>query len=512
MLSLKQLKTDIANVVSFKRRLDMFRLFFNELIKHDQRETKDDAPNKKNIAVIIQPWMFSAVPFYILTIGLFLKRKHNVSFVLDSFTFGRQKLLFKIQVYGIKKVLNFLNPALVIDLKKCKPVTKGNLSDSVIEQMAGRSSVHFMKGELKIEGRAEYKKLVYDQLTAAEPYIHAMFIDNAYDCVFFPGGIYGTSCLYYEFCKKYNVRPNTFDSDFGVLITSVNGIAAQLSDIPIAYRRIKKELNADVFDHIYQIVHDQVDKRTNGKDHFNTQIVSQKAQTHPDNIDCLMVLNVSWDSAALGINTVFDSYYEWVLHTVEHVLNNSDNNITIRQHPHERFPLVKSNDDFEALLKAKFGDHERIQFIDCNDNVNTYKLITKAKFVLAFSSTAGVEAVILGKPVIIASGCYYSDLGFVNKAESLKHYNNLLDQGLSDQLSVNKDQIDDAYICYYAGICCNLVFTDFTPVTTDFIKWVKRTPSQVYAEPAIQRYLESICSGVPLAYLNFNEEIKAMAI
>jgi len=504
----KKIKTSIGRVYYFYKYLSLFTPFLKSTISFASKLEENNIQRKK-IALIIHPWDFSPMPFYTLTVGFFLKKRgHDIIFVVDDFNFGQEKkLLFKLKFIGIKLLLRLVDPKLITDFKSQRPVTSGNLSKEVIADMAQRNAVHYLKGELKQEGRAEYEKLVYSQLLEFEPYIHSFFVDSNYDCIYFPGGVYGTSSLYNELCKKYNVRGYTFDCDYGVMVTSTPGIATHFTDIPIAYKLIKSQLNNHLFEQICRIVDEQIREKTVGKDRLNSQIVEEGSGMKIENVGCLIVLNISWDSSALGINSIFSSYYQWLLHTVEQVLNNTDSVVTIRQHPRERLPGSKSNDDFETLLTNRFGNTKRMNFIRSEDNVNTYELVNKAELVVVYSSTVGVEAVIAGKPVIVASNCYYTDMGFVNRASTIEEYNTLLVTGCNNQLIATDTQKSDAIICYYLGISCNLVFTEFTPVYTDYEKWVVYSPEKLYLKEEVQDYLTSIQEGIPLCYLVYKKQI-----
>ena len=142
---------------------------------------------------------------------------------------------------------------------------------------------------------------------------------------------------------------------------------------------------------------------------------------------CVLIpLNVEWDTAALGRHVHFKSTTEWLISTIGAVLEQNAGPVVVRQHPSERRPLQRSKLDVAALLRESFGQDPRCQFVAADDPVSSYDLLRAARLVLPFVSTIGIEAAAMGKPVLIAGACYYTDLGFVWSAGSREEYFDLL--------------------------------------------------------------------------------------
>jgi hypothetical protein len=500
---LGDIKGKVINTLAWRKRESLFKRFLSRYVGG----LKTEQPTGGKVAFVVMPWILSSVPFIVMVMGIFISRRgREVHFIVDTFRYGKSGYFYDLQARTILRIIRIVQPAFtVINPKLLSPVTSDGLSETELNNMAKQCTIHYMRGELLEEGRQQYYDLVLSQLTAAEPYIHAVFKQHKYDYIYFPGGIHGTSCLHHAFSRRYGVRINTFDSDFGVVITSTDGIAAHFSDLPRSFKMVKDEITPHIREAIRQKVKTEIDQRSAGVDHFNTQVVDRDQTGISYEVGCLIILNVSWDSAALNIHGVFGSYAEWLLSTVRNVLEQSNDHVTIRQHPHERFPLTRGTDDFQTLLAKAFNNSERIHFVDAYAKVNTYALINRSKYVVAYSSTSGMEAVVLKKPVIVGARCYYSKLGFVNNAGSKEEYAELMKRGSEGQLLVSDQQQDDAYICYFIAICCNLMFTSFTPVTVDFKKWVVRDGDEILAEKQVQQYLTSIDNNIPLSYLQYRQ-------
>ena len=205
---------------------------------------------------------------------------------------------------------------------------------------------------------------------------------------------------------------------------------------------------------------------------------------YPDG--CVLIpLNVEWDTAALGRHAHFESTADWLISTVSAVLDQDAGPVVVRQHPSERRLLQRSKLDVAALLRRRFGDDPRCQFVAADDPVSSYDLLRAARLVLPFVSTIGIEAAAMGKPVLISGACYYTDLGFVWSAGSREEYFDLLHRGVSGDLTLRPDQAERAWLCYYLTAVRNRVSTDFTPHPDDFWTWCQRPFPSLLSDPAV---------------------------
>ncbi len=188
---------------------------------------------------------------------------------------------------------------------------------------------------------------------------------------------------------------------------------------------------------------------------------------------------------------------QWAVETVRWVLENTEQNVIVRQHPGERVVSDRSTDDYGEALRQHFGENRRIRYVAASDPTNTYTLVEQAKFVVAHTSTMGVEAATMGKVVITAARSYYAKLGFVFPATSRDEYFETLRRGIAGELSINREQVRAAWCCYYLAQCCNWIFTDFTPAA--FAKWADAGVEALDGDPAIQDALKAMDENIPLA-------------
>ena len=297
-----------------------------------------------------------------------------------------------------------------------------------------------------------------------------MYEEEKFPQIFLPGGIWGSSCIFPLFAKKNNTQITTYDAGESRLVLSVFGVAAQLQDIPYSFNKILKNPKEKKF--AIEKGFTQLEKRRTGNDMISYfQDATNTSQFGNDYY--LMLLNSVWDSATLGLHTVYKSMNEWMLDSIEWVLKNTEKKIIIRQHPAERVKDLNNTDLYKEQIEKRFGINKRVIFIEAKKDINTYNLIENALCVLGFSSTIIVESVALGKASIIVSRTYYADFGIVYNAKDKREYYMYLTKASISDLLITQEMKDRACISNYITQSCNWYKTEFTPVRNNFLKWSK---------------------------------------
>ena len=276
---------------------------------------------------------------------------------------------------------------------------------------------------------------------------------------------------------------------------SIFGIAAHAKDIPHSFERVINNYEEKKFAIIKGL--EQLEKRRRGDDIWSHFMGASNTKDFGNDY-YLMLLNSVWDTAALGLHTVYDSMVDWMFDSIEWVLNNTDKTIVIRQHPAERAKNIDSTDSYKEIIKDRLGGNKRIIFIEAKDDINTYDLIENSLCVLGFSSTSIVESVMLNKPAIIVSNTYYSDLGIVYKASDKEEYYMNLLKSSKNQLKITQEMNDRACISNYITQSCNFYKTDFTPVRKNFLSWSNRTLEELEKD---YLPLKAILKNTPLSIL-----------
>ena len=481
---------------------------FLRYLKNAELPSAGSERGSGRVAVVVMPWVSTAVPWYATMLGLGLAfRGREVTFIWDDTTFPDSQV--EVQNRSIGNVLDFLGRYLPITRLSDHGVGELNADDGeVIDGLTDQNVSWVLRGAAPTGDDRHVVEQIRGSLTRSLPLIRSVLDGGSADCLVVPGGVYGTSGLFLNEAKARGCRVATFDTDRRIAQICVDGVAAQNGDIPMAFHSL---WNADrlIRQKAVQVAMAEFHDRSANRDDYGFQVQpATKSGQYPDG--CVLIpLNVEWDTAALGRHTHFESTADWLISTVGAVLREDAGPVVVRQHPSERRLLQRSKLDVAALLDRTFGDDPRCQFVAADDPVSSYDLLRSARLVLPFVSTIGIEASALGKPVLISGACYYSDLGFVWSAGSREEYFDLLHRGVRGDLTLCPDQAERAWLCYYLTAVRNRISTDFTPHPDDFWTWCQRPFPSLMSEPAVVDIFEAIDTGVPISLLRHARALNA---
>lgn len=461
-----------------------------------------DAPN---VAVVLIPWMGTAVPWFCLVMGLFLARRGSrVTFILDDMPFAGDTRSTAMQARCIKKVLHALNGRFAtLTLSEHRvDVSLDAEAAASIDRLAALNATWALRGEMVQPKRARLANRAARQLRKSYGAIRAVVADGNFDMMFIPGGVWGSSGVWMDQARRTGSRIGSFDSGgYGTLLLAVDGIACQLQDIPRAFAELKTDIEAPSHrDLVIRTARGEMDRRRAGTDKFSSQVKGASSLSSEYAGGILIALNSSWDSAALGMHEVYAGSAEWIVATVRYLLDNTTVPVIVRQHPAERLEIARTSDDYAGLLTKNFGTHERLHFIAAGQAVNSYDLMEQVVAVITHTSTIGLEAAANGKPVITASKAYYAGLGFAWKAHTEQQYHGFLADAAAGRLQVTPAMAADALACYYLTQCCNWVYTPFT--VPDFDTWINTGIVDLIGQESVQRVVQAVEQNIPAAILN----------
>lgn len=461
-----------------------------------------------HFAIVVMPWMGTTVPWFSLVCGLFLATGGTkVTFIVDDMPFGGHRLRFRFILGCIRSVLRRLRGFHHI-IYLSDHVTSTQLeydAQQTIDRLAELNAVWALRGEMKESGRQRYKAQAIRQLGASYGAIASILQGYTFDAVFVPGGVWGSSGIWVEQARAVGMRVASFDSGgYGTLMLTVNGIAAQLQDIPRAFSLLKNHAaSSEESAFIVESALAEIGRRRSGTDKFASQIQGGCESDARFEGAVLLALNSSWDSAALGLHAVFENSTQWLVETTKYLLDNTSVPVIVRQHPAERLESARTSDDYRGLLTRHFGSHPRLYFIAADEPVNSYDLLEQVAAVVVYTSTIGTEAAAHGKVVVTASNSYYSDLGFIWKATCLAQYHQHLLEAVSGRYVVTQAMRNDALFCYYLTQCCNWVFSPFNP--EGFVEWSRYDLTQLCQHEKVKMTIQAIEQNIPVAYLNHLE-------
>jgi hypothetical protein len=134
--------------------------------------------------------------------------------------------------------------------------------------------------------------------------------------------------------------------------------------------------------------------------------------------------NVIFDTSQPHANTLFEDMFAWLDMTLDVIHSHPETLFVIRAHPDELRVRKASRETVAAWVEASEADKEpNVLFVGPQETLSSYELILKSKFVMVYNSTIGLEASIMGAPVLCAGRArftQYPTVFFPQTAEEVK--------------------------------------------------------------------------------------------
>ncbi len=170
----------------------------------------------------------------------------------------------------------------------------------------------------------------------------------------------------------------------------------------------------------------------------------------------LLACNVIGDSSLLNRETIFKSHRDFIEQAVKFFSNRPDIKLIIRAHPGEEWVkskvVIKIGDFAKTIVKQQ----KNILVINDSEKVNTFSLLPNTSVGLVWITSAGVDMVVRGVPVIAAANPKYSGMGIVEEPKSKEDFFRLIDEFSKKEVRPTLDQIQKAKEYLY------LVFKGFS--------------------------------------------------
>ncbi len=121
--------------------------------------------------------------------------------------------------------------------------------------------------------------------------------------------------------------------------------------------------------------------------------------------------NVVFDTSQPHSNVVFPHMFAWLDEVLRIARQHPESLFVIRAHPDESRPGKASQESVRQWVAQNQADTlPNILFIDSQQPLSSYELIQRSKFVMVYNSTIGLEASIMGRPVLCAGRARYTQL------------------------------------------------------------------------------------------------------
>jgi len=157
------------------------------------------------------------------------------------------------------------------------------------------------------------------------------------------------------------------------------------------------------------------------------QALDAKFLAKADGFDKIVPIftNVIFDTSQVHANTLFPHMFAWLDELLRLIKANPGTLFVIRAHPDEMRPNSRKQSRESVrqwLAENKVDEMPNLVFVDSGEYLSSYALIQRAHFVLVYNSSIGLEASIMGLPVLSAAAARYTHFPTVFFPESRKDF------------------------------------------------------------------------------------------
>ena len=210
--------------------------------------------------------------------------------------------------------------------------------------------------------------------------------------------------------------------------------------------------------------------------------------------------NVIFDTSQPHSNVVFPHMFAWLDQVLDIARNHPDTLFVIRAHPDEARPGKASQESVSQWIAQNNAESlPNLIFVDSSQPLSSYELIQKSKFVMVYNSTIGLEASLMGMPVLCAGRARFTQLPTVFFPTTTELFRQQAEEFLAAQaISIPPEFKPNARrFLYYQLYRSSLPFTDFLQedgIWPGFVKLKKFQPQALTpsASPTIQTILKGI--------------------
>ena len=210
--------------------------------------------------------------------------------------------------------------------------------------------------------------------------------------------------------------------------------------------------------------------------------------------------NVIFDTSQPRSNVVFPHMFAWLDLVLEIVRDYPETLFVLRAHPDETRPGKASLESVSQWVTQNHADAlPNLIFVDSVQPLSSYDLIQRSKFVMVYNSTIGLEASILGIPVLSAGRARYTQLPTVFFPSTHQEYLQQVKAFLASQEIIIPPEFkrNARRFLYYQLFRSSLPFSDFLEedgIWPGFVRLKKFFPQSLTssASPSIKAILKGV--------------------
>jgi hypothetical protein len=210
--------------------------------------------------------------------------------------------------------------------------------------------------------------------------------------------------------------------------------------------------------------------------------------------------NVIFDTSQPHSNVVFPHMFIWLDLVLEIARDHPDTLFIIRAHPDESRPGKTSQESVSQWVAQNQADSlPNLKFVDSDQSLSSYELIQRSKFVMMYNSTIGLEASIMGVPVLCAGRARFTQLPTVFFPATPQEYRQQADVFLTaEKISIPPEfQRNARRFLYYQLFRSSLPFGDFLQedgIWPGFVSLKNFSPQAL--SPSTSPAIKAILNGI----------------
>ncbi|HXI57320.1 MAG TPA: acyltransferase [Polyangia bacterium] len=311
----------------------------------------------------------------------------------------------------------------------------------------------------------------------------ALLADDAFDFVLVPEGLYDGGEILAAAARAAGVRVSTFDVHSGHLLVGLSGPASALTDVARAFADAARLLGV---------------RREVAQQMARARLQARMHGDQPAAVaDVVILPGVQPAAGAPAGHRCFRDDDEWLVETVAFLLDSTQARVAVRQEPGQN--LAGAAARLQRLLTNRWPDHPRLQIVGAAEPGGTYPLIAGSRLVLPGWSTLGVEAAILGKPLVMDSNAYYAGLPFVDAVTDKASYFARIVAHMQQPSPPDAETIAAAELCLFFAAVCSEVETAFIPTREAFGVWSKMSFDALAADDGVRTIVRALAYDIPIA-------------
>jgi hypothetical protein len=174
--------------------------------------------------------------------------------------------------------------------------------------------------------------------------------------------------------------------------------------------------------------------------------------------------NVIFDTSQPHANIIFPTMFDWLDEILKIAKKHPETLFVIRAHPDESRPGKASQESVADWASERAVESlPNMVFISPDDYFSSYEMIQRAKFVMIYNSTIGMEASIMGAPVLCAGKARFTQLNTVFFPQTREEYLAKFEEFLTlkEVHPLEEHQVNARRFLYYQLYYTSLPFERF---------------------------------------------------